>query len=130
MPLANIYARAALAAHLHRWTNVALRRHSGAQVTADADRLYVAALVRETEGLLKLVLTRPARVTVPGETHASERTALAIGGVITVTGRDANIDGAAHLQFATAAEAKAFAAAAGEPTTVAIEGDLQGVILG
>ena len=64
---------------------------------------------------------------MPGETHASERIALAIGGVITVAGRDANVDGAAHLQFATAAEAKAFAAAVGEPTTVAIEGDLREV---
>ena len=79
--------------------------------------LYVAVLVREAEGLLKLVLTRPARVTVPGESYASERITLAIGGVITVAGRDVSVDGAAHLQFATAAEAKAFAAAAGEPTT-------------
>ena len=58
---------------LQRWTDVALKREGGAEITKGAARLYGAVLVRETEGLLKLVLTRPARVTVPGETDASAR---------------------------------------------------------
>ena len=49
---------------LQRWTDVALKREGGAEITKGAARLYGAVLVRETEGLLKLVLTRPARVTV------------------------------------------------------------------
>ena len=63
---------------LQRWTDVALKREGGAEITKGAARLYGAVLVRETEGLLKLVLTRPARVTVPGETDASARVALAL----------------------------------------------------
>ena len=50
---------------LQRWTDVALKREGGTEITKGAARLYGAVLVRETEGLLKLVLTRPARVTVP-----------------------------------------------------------------
>ena len=55
-----------------------------------------------------------------GETDASARVALALGGGISVDGRDVTVgDGAAQLQFATAAEAEAFASAAGEPTPAA-----------
>ena len=58
----------------------------------------------------------------PGETDASARVALALGGGISVDGRDVTVgDGAAQLQFATAAEAEAFAAAAGEPTPASLE---------
>ena len=107
---------------LQRWTDVALKREGGTEITKGAARLYGAVLVRETEGLLKLVLTRPARVTVPGETDASARVALALGGAISVAGRDVSVgDGAAALQFATSAEAEAFASAAGDPTPVALE---------
>ena len=47
---------------IQRWTDVALKREGGTEITKGAARLYSALLVRETEGLLKLVLTRPARV--------------------------------------------------------------------
>ena len=105
---------------IQRWTDVALKREGGAEITKGAARLYSALLVRETEGLLKLVLTRPARVTVPGETDASARVALALGGGISVDGRDVTVgDGAAQLQFATSAEAEAFTSAAGDPTPAA-----------
>ena len=115
---------------IQRWTDVALKREGGTEITKGAARLYSALLVRETEGLLKLVLTRPARVTVPGETDASARVALALGGAISVDGRDVSVGdsilswkagsmSAAALQFATSAEAEAFASAAGEPTPAA-----------
>ena len=105
---------------IQRWTDVALKREGGTEITKGAARLYSALLVRETEGLLKLVLTRPARVTVPGETDASARVALTLGGAISVDGRDVTVgDCAAQLQFATSAEAEAFASAAGEPTPAA-----------
>ena len=56
----------------------------------------------------------------PGETDASARIVLAIGGGIAVAGCDVSVgDGAAALKFATTAEAEAFAAAAGEPTPAA-----------
>ena len=42
--------------HLQRWTDVALKREGGNEITKGAARLYGALLVRETEGLLKLVL--------------------------------------------------------------------------
>ena len=76
---------------------------------------------------------------MPGETDASARVALTLGGAISVDGRDVTVgvrlvrehrrilpdglrlvrDGAAQLQFATSAEAEAFASAAGEPTPAA-----------
>ena len=61
---------------LQRWTDVALKREGGTEITKGAARLYGAVLVRETEGLLKLVLTRPARVTVPGGIQCAKQDAI------------------------------------------------------
>ena len=61
---------------IQRWTDVALKREGGTEITKGAARLYSALLVRETEGLLKLVLTRPARVTVPGGIQCANQDAI------------------------------------------------------
>ena len=49
---------------LQRWTDVDLKRVGGKETTAGG--FYRGVLVREGGGLLKFILTRPARVTVPG----------------------------------------------------------------
>ena len=46
---------------LQRWTDVALKREGGSEITKGAARLYGAVLVRETEGLLSSRTATPSR---------------------------------------------------------------------
>ena len=94
---------------LARWEDVALVRRAGAAVSDT--RPYRATLARR-RGELTLTLRRAPVALLPGKDDASALVVLEVVGGFHVGGRRVSLGGGSVLDFATAAEADQFKAAA------------------